>query len=127
MIEFKKFIKNYTFCEKNCKLDEIIYEDKMIACNCTIKNNLNVKDLNFDLVEYNTETKKMNFKIAKCFNSFLYLKDNLFNLGFWIFLFLMILNIILLILLFFYNIKSIKNYMTNKNFKIMVFLFPKLQ
>ena len=106
--------KNYTFCEKNCDLDEIIYEDKMITCNCTIKNKLNVKDINFDLVEYNTETKNMNFKVAKCYNAFLNLKDNLFNLGFWIFLFLMILNIILLILLCCYGIKPIKNYMTKQ-------------
>ena len=53
----------------------------------------------------------MNFQVSKCYKAFLNLKDNLFNLGFWIFLFLMILNIILLVLLCCLDIKPIKYYM----------------
>ena len=100
----QEIYKNYTFCEKNCELKEIDYDDMMITCNCTIKNNVNVKDLNFDLSERNNETKNMNYKIIKCLNSFGSIKDNIYNLGFWIFLFLMILNIILLILFCCYGI-----------------------
>ena len=45
------------------------------------------------------------------YNGFLSLKDNLFNLGFWIFLVLIILNIIFLILLCCFGIKEIEIYM----------------
>ena len=106
----QEIYKNYTFCEKNCELKEIDYDDMMITCNCTIKNNVNVKDLNFDLSERNNETKNMNYKIIKCLNSFGSIKDNIYNLGFWIFLFLMILNIILLILFCCYGIRRLEAY-----------------
>ena len=108
--------KNYKFCEKNCELNEILYEDKMISCNCTIKNNVNVKDLNFDL-KNNKTIKNMNYIIVKCLNAFSSLKDHLINLGFWIFLFLMILNIILLILFCCLKIKSLEKYMKREMVK----------
>ena len=107
----EEIYKNYTFCEKNCVLDEILYEDKMINCNCTIKNNLNVKSFNFDLVSYKISKKNMNYQVLKCSNALTNLKNNLFNLGFWIFSFLMLLNIILLILLCCLDIKPIQLFM----------------
>ena len=112
----QEIYKNYTFCEKNCEIKEIDYDDMMITCNCTVKNNLNVKDINFDIPERNNETKNMNYKIIKCLNSFSSIKDNLYNLGFWIFLFLMILNIILLIIFCCYGIRPLETYIK----KIMV-------
>ena len=107
----EEIYKNYTFCEKNCVLDEILYEDKMINCNCTIKNNLDVKSFNFDLVSYKISKKNMNYQVLKCSNALTNLKNNLFNLGFWIFSFLMLLNIILLILLCCLDIKPIQLFM----------------
>ena len=103
----EEFYKNYTFCEKNCKLEEILYEDKMMVCNCTIKNNLDVKYFNFDLYNYK-KTKDMNYKIVKCTEAFSSLKN---NIGFWTFLLLMILNIILLILFCCLSIKEFKEHM----------------
>ena len=108
----EKIYQNYKFCEKNCELNEILYEDEMISCNCTIKNNLNVKDLNFDS-KNNKTTKNMNYKIRICFNAFSSLKD---NLGFWIFLFLMILNI-LLVLFCCLTIKTFEKYMKREMVK----------
>ena len=102
--------KNYQFCEKNCELNEILYEDKMISCNCTIKNNINAKDINFN-IENNKTKKNMNYKIIKCLNAFSSLKDNIFNIGFLIFLFLMILNIIFLILFCCLKVKPFEKYM----------------
>ena len=103
----EEFYKNYTFCEKNCKLEEILYEGKMMVCNCTIKNNLDVKYFNFDLYNYK-KTKDMNYKIVKCTEAFSSLKN---NIGFWTFLLLMILNIILLILFCCLSIKEFKEHM----------------
>ena len=55
-------------------------------------------ELNFNSSEYITNFKNQNFKIVKCYNAFTALKNNWNNIGFWIFLFLMILNIILSVL-----------------------------
>ena len=62
----KEFYKNDTFCEKNCQLNNINYENIFVTCNCTIKDNFDVKDLNFDLVNYTIEKKKENYKVLKC-------------------------------------------------------------
>ena len=109
----EEIYKNYTFCEKNCILNEILFKDKRVTCNCTIKNNIDAKNLNFDLGKYDVKIKNQNFKMMKCVNAFSSLKDNLGNLGFWIFLVLMILNIILLIILFL-NIKLYKKYLSRE-------------
>ena len=109
----KDIYKNYIFCEKNCKLVEIIYEEYKAVCNCTIKENINSTDFNFNLSKIQTEKKNNNFKIIKCHNSFTSIKDNLGNIGFWIFLGLMLLNIILLFL-YIYGLKTIQNYITRE-------------
>ena len=105
----KDIYKNYTFCEKNCKLVNINYEEYKAVCDCTIKENMNTSNFNFNLSNIQIEKKKNNFKIIKCHNSFTSIKDNLSNIGFWIFLGLMILNIILLFL-YIYGLKTIQNY-----------------
>ena len=109
----KDIYKNYTFCEKNCKLIEINYEEYKAVCDCTIKENLSVTDFNFNLSDTQIEKKNNNFQIIKCHNAFTSIKDNLGNIGFWIFLGLMILNIILLFL-YIYGLKTIKNYITKE-------------
>ena len=107
----EEIYKNYTFCEKNCEIYKINYENMSVSCNCTIKDVLNVKDLNFDLVNYKIEKKNFNFKIIKCINKLSSLKDNLFNLGFWIYLCLLIMTIILLIIFCCTGIKPIEAYL----------------
>ena len=109
----EEIYKNYTFCEKNCIKDKVIFEEMTVICNCTIKNNIDVEKFNFDVNKYKVVTENQNFKIAKCFNAFSSLKDNLKNLGFWIFLILMIINIILLIL-FRFSLKPIQEEISNE-------------
>ena len=107
----EEIYKNYTFCEKNCQIDKVDFENKTITCDCTIKSNFTVKDLNFELKEYKLEKKKSNYKITKCLNKLGSLKDNLDNIGFWIFLGLFILNILLLICFGCLGIKSLEAYL----------------
>ena len=96
-VRIREIFKNYTFCEQNCEIDEIFFDEMRVSCNCTIKKNIDALNLNFDLNRYN-HTRNENFKIIKCYNAFTALTKNMGNFGFWIFLFLMIINIILLIL-----------------------------
>ena len=107
----QQFYKNYQFCEKNCELEEILSEENMISCNCTIKEESNMTELNFDSSESTINIENQNFKIIECYNAFSALKNNLNNVGFWAFLFLMILNIALLIL-YCYAQKSFKLYLS---------------
>ena len=108
----KDIYKNYSFCEKNCILLDINFEEYKATCDCTIKDNMNAKDFNFDVSKALIEKKNNNYKIIKCHNGFT-IKDNLANLGFWIFLGLMLLNILLLIL-YICGLKSIKTYISQE-------------
>ena len=67
--------------------------------------------MNFELKEYKLEKKKSNYKITKCLNKLGSLKDNLDNIGFWIFLGLFILNILLLICFGCLGIKPLEAYL----------------
>ena len=93
----EEFYKNYTLCEKNCQYEEIIFSDMMVVCNCNIKYQLDVENINFDLEKYELNIKNQNFKIIKCYEAFTSIKDNLKNIGFWLFLLLIIINIALFI------------------------------
>ena len=93
----EEFYKNYTLCEKNCQYDEILFSEMMVICNCTIKYDVDVENINFDIENYEINIKNQNFKIIKCYKAFTDIKDNLKNIGFWIFLLLLIINIALLI------------------------------
>ena len=106
-IRIEEIYKNYTFCEKNCMKDKVIFENMTVIFKCSIKNNINVENLNFDINKYTVAGENQNFKIVKCFNALSSLKNNLKNLGFWLFLFLIIINIILLII-FCFSLKPIQ-------------------
>ena len=105
--------KNYKFCEKNCELVEVNYEEYKATCNCSIKREMNMKDSNFDAQIVQSEKKSNNFQILKCHNAFSSLKNNWGNIGFWTFLGLMIINILLLIL-YVMGLKTIKNYIARE-------------
>ena len=103
--------KDYQFCEKNCELEEILYEEKIISCNCIVKEKDNMAELNFNSSESIINIKTQNFKLVECYNAFTALKNNMNNIGFWIFLFLMVLNIIFLVLYCFTQ-KSFRPYLS---------------
>ena len=64
--------KNYTLCETNCQLNEIFVEQKMIVCNCTVKENINTTLLNFNFSEPISQIKNDQYWIF----DFLFINDN---------------------------------------------------
>ena len=105
-----KIYKNYTFCEKNCKVEEINFENKTSLCVCSVKEDLDIINKNFDSSKNKIE-RNTNFEIAKCYNSFFSIKDDIKNLGFWIFLILILLNIILIALFCCLGLKPLKSFL----------------
>ena len=104
----KEIFQNYSLCEKGCFYDEIDLGNMTIACDCKVKTDLNVDNITINLFKY--EEKDNNFKIIKCYNSVFSLEGKLFNIGFWIFLFLVTAHFPLLFLYFYKGIKSVKEY-----------------
>ena len=104
----KIIFQNYSLCEEGCFYDEIDLGNMTITCDCKVKTDLNVDNITINLFPY--EEKDANFQIIKCYNLVFSLKGKLFNIGFWIFLFLVTAHFPLLFLYFYKGIKPIKGY-----------------
>ena len=85
----------------------------MIACNCTVKENINTTLLNFNFSEPISQIKNEDYEMIKCVDLFTSIGDNLSNIGFLIFSLLMIINIVLLIL-YCLSLKNIKYYISKE-------------
>ena len=104
----KEIFQNYSLCEEGCFYDEIDLGNMTIACDCKVKTDLNVENITINLNKY--EEKNSNFQIIKCYNLVFSFKRKLFNIGFWIFLFLVTAHFPLLFLYFYKGIKPVKGY-----------------
>ena len=110
-----KFIyKNYSLCEEGCIYNEIDLINKTISCNCRVKNNITLNETFLSLHQYNEINIDSNFGIIKCYNLVFSLKGKLHNIGFWIFLFLIVLYIPLLIIYLNKGLEPIKEYIYNE-------------
>ena len=104
----KKIFQNFSLCEEGCSYDEIDLGNMTVNCNCKVKSSLNIDNIVVNLLPY--EEKNANFKIIKCYNLVFSLKGKLLNIGFWIFLFLVMIHIPFLILYFRKGITPVREY-----------------
>ena len=111
----KDIFQNYSLCEEGCSYDEIDIENLTITCDCKVKTNISMEEINVSLYKY--EEKNTNFHIIKCYNLVFSFKDKFNNIGFWIFLVLILLHIPLLILFLCQGINPIKDYINKEMVK----------
>ena len=100
--------ENVSLCDNGCTYDKIDLESITVICSCVVKTNLNTNEeepIFKDIVK--DSFKDSNFGIIKCYNLVFSLDYKLRNIGFWIFLFFILFNIILFILYFINGIKYI--------------------
>ena len=103
---------NMSVCGLNCEF--IIYntEDNQAVCSCDVKTEIPLlKNLRFDKnILLNSFTKInniMNVKMLKCYETVFNIKNIIKNIGFYIFLFFIILDIICIILFYYKDYKKI--------------------
>ena len=86
----KDIYLNYSLCEQGCTYNEVDLDYMTIACDCQVKDNIStvVSPLNLDNI---IETPS-NFEIIKCYNLVFSWDGKLNNIGFWIFLLLVLLQ-----------------------------------
>ena len=104
----KQIFQNFSLCEEGCSYDEIDLGNMTVNCNCKVKSSVNIDNITVNLLPY--EDKNANFKIIKCYNLVFSLKGKLTNIGFWIFLILVMTHIPFLILYFRKGIDPIREY-----------------
>ena len=107
-VRIKKIFQNFSLCEEGCLYDEIDLGNMTVTCNCKVKTNLSIDDISVNLFPY--EEKNSNFKVIKCYNLVFSLKGKLFNIGFWIFLVLVLVHIPFLIFYFRKGIDPVRKY-----------------
>ena len=104
------FYQNYSICDSGCDYENIDTENLTITCNCLVKTEMkteielpNYNEIVFDILQKST------FGVVKCYNLVFNLnKKN--NIGFWIFLFFLIIHLPFIIHFFIYGYKPILKY-----------------
>ena len=128
----KKYFQNYTVCEENCNYDSIDLEKMKISCDCDIKKiNININktkltglDINITKLNNNTFGKKeeptvqgvvfdtvkdSSYNVIKCKNLVFY-RNKKDNIGFWLYLILVIIHIPIILSYIIFKEEPIKNY-----------------
>ena len=110
----KDYYQNYSLCDEGCTYNEFNLEYMTITCNCSVKENLTINQKTIDLTQYGNIDKSSMFSVMKCYKYVFSLKNKLNNIGFLIFLFIVILHIPIIIIYFYKGLKSIKNYLAEE-------------
>mgnify|MGYP002624419819 CR=1 FL=1 len=110
----KDIYLNYTLCEEGCTYNEFNVENTIISCDCKVKTNISTDELSLNLIQYDYLDINSNFGIIKCYNLVFSLKGKLGNIGFWIFLILVIIYTPLLIVYFIKGLNPLKKYIINE-------------
>ena len=110
--------QNYSLCDSGCEYESIDTENLTISCTCSISTNdtddedddtaENVKEIILNLFENST------FGVVKCYKQVFNLNNKLSNIGFWVFLVIVVVHIPLYVLFFINGISPIKQYIQDE-------------
>ena len=113
-----KIYQNFSFCDDNCKYENINLNLSVITCKCSIKNTVEttIPPLRFDNIILDLLTNS-SFGVVKCYKLVFNFKIKLNNIGFWIFTVLILLHILFIIHYCIYGINPIYKYIFNEMIK----------
>lgn len=116
---FYKYL-HFSLCEDNCIYDKIDFENMIISCICSIKNNMNInltkdnkknenekKDAHFQNIVLDI-LKHSSYEVIKCYNLVFRIRES--NSGFWIYSILILINIAIIISYLITKEEPINNY-----------------
>ena len=107
--------ENYSMCDNNCEYNGINISTNIINCICDVKTNFNSTSEPTHLNQMVINTfKYSNLAVIKCHKLILDFRNKLDNIGFWIFLCLIIIHIPIFIYYFIYNISPIQRYIISE-------------
>ena len=98
----KDYYLNISFCEENCSYINFDYYTASVTCQCNIKEDIDLNYSNFNYLNF-TKVKtnyfeKFNFKIYKCYNQVFSIERLKGNIGSYIIICFLIIEIVLLFL-----------------------------
>ena len=111
----KYLYKNFSLCNDGCMYNGIDLDNKTISCNCKVKkSNITLEMINSTLKKLDEINVDSNFALIKCYNLVFSSKNKSKNVGFWIFLFLILAHVPLLTWFFYKGLKPIIEYIFNE-------------
>ena len=111
----ERIYQNYSVCDENCVYNKIDLDSNIITCKCRVKTELesSILPLRFDTIILDIITNS-SFGVIKCYNLVFNFKTKLKNIGFWLFLFIILIHIPLIIHFFIFRIAPINKYILNE-------------
>ena len=107
----KYIYQNYSLCDGDCIYNEFNVQYNTILCDCKVKSNLSTDETQLNLEQFDDIEIESNFGLIKCYELIFSLEGKLNNIGFWIFLVLVIAHIPLLFSFFHKGLKPVKEYL----------------
>ena len=107
----KYIYQNYSLCDGDCIYNEFNIQYNTILCDCKVKSNLSTDESQLNLEQFDDIEIESNFGLIKCYELVFSLKGKLNNIGFWIFLVLVMAHIPLLFGFFRKGLKPVKEYL----------------
>ena len=114
----KYIYQNYSLCNQECIFNNIDLENMTILCDCSVKQNLSTELAPLNLQEEKESSiMDSNIGVIRCYHLVFSLENKLKNVGFLIFVALIIINTLFLILYYMKGIKSVLNFIFNEMVK----------
>ena len=107
----KYIYQNYSLCDGDCIYNEFNVKYNTILCDCKVKSNLSTDETQLNFEQFDDIEIESNFGLIKCYELIFSLEGKLNNIGFWIFLVLVIAHIPLLFSFFHKDLKPVKEYL----------------
>ena len=103
--------QNFSLCEEGCEYEYLDIEGNSVKCNCNIKKRIDPEVKEPVLKTYFVSAfLESNFGIIKCYKLVFSINGKLNNIGFWIFSFMNILNLISFLFYCINGMNPVKNY-----------------
>ena len=106
----KDIYQNYTLCDNGCNYNEINTNYMTVSCDCKVKTNMSTNETS-NITKLDEIKTDSNFALIKCYKLVFSFEGKLKNIGFWIFLILIIIYFPLLFLYIIKGVKPIKEYL----------------
>ena len=107
----KYIYQNYSLCDGDCIYNEFDVQYNTILCDCKVKSNLSTDESQLNFEQFDDIEIESNFGLIKCYELVFSLEGKLNNIGFWIFLVLVMAHIPLLFNFFHKGLKPVKEYL----------------
>ena len=102
----KDMMQNISLCEEGCEYKSFNVVTYEVSCDCNVKGDLSFDENPLEVPSFKTLVDSTNIKIVKCYKLLLHIDNYLDNIGFFIYLGVLLLLIMLIVIYYTYSYKE---------------------